>query len=169
MLVFLIVLSFLLDGVLTNFLPFFQGDLSFLTPYFTIVVLFLAVPFFTRKKEIKNYYILAIVLGILYDLFYTNLLVVHAVLFAVLAFFFRKTWENMQINWITIPLLLILFIGFYHLLFIGLLLLFHSVQVSVLDFLYVWSHSILLNLLYGEMIYFAFSTWNKKYLRMSFH
>ena len=47
-----LVLSFFLDGILSNFLPYMVGDLSLFTPMFTVVSLVIVYPFF--KKKIKE-------------------------------------------------------------------------------------------------------------------
>ena len=82
MAILIIGISLLLDGILTNYLPFLPNDLSLFTPLLTITSLVLIYPFF-RKQE-KNYYITLFIIGIIYDLFYTNLLFFHAVIFLIL-------------------------------------------------------------------------------------
>ena len=49
------IVSLLLDGLVTEFIPYMKNDLSLFTPLLTIVSVFLIYPFF-RKKE-KEYYI----------------------------------------------------------------------------------------------------------------
>ena len=67
-----IIVSLLLDGILTNYLPFLVNDLSYLTPLLTVVSIFIIYPL-NRKKELK-FFILIFIVGIIYDLLYTNLL-----------------------------------------------------------------------------------------------
>ena len=55
MMYLMLVVSFLLDGILSNFLPYMNQSLSLFTPYFSVSFLFLMVPFF-RKDEEKKYY-----------------------------------------------------------------------------------------------------------------
>ena len=47
-----LVLSFFLDGILSNFLPYMVGDLSLFTPMFTVVSLVIVYPFFKKIKEL---------------------------------------------------------------------------------------------------------------------
>ena len=165
MMPFLLIFTFLLDGVLTNFLPFFQENLSFFTPYLSIVILFLIIPFF-RKDEENKYYLTVMVYGFLYDIFYTNLFMTHVLLWLILAYIMWKIWKNVQVNYWTLPVILSLLIGLYHLLFMGLLFFFNLVEVSSSHFFYLWGHSLLLNILYGEILYVIFCKVNKKYRRM---
>lgn len=77
--VIILVISFFLDGILSNFLPYMVGDLSFFTPMLTITSLVVIYPFFTKHK--KTYFIICFVTGIIYDFMYTNLLFYNAILF----------------------------------------------------------------------------------------
>ena len=49
----ILVVSFFLDGILSNFLPYMVGDLSLFTPMITIVALVIVYPLFT--KNIPSY------------------------------------------------------------------------------------------------------------------
>ena len=80
----ILVVSFLLDGILTNFLPFSVGDLSLFTPLTTIVAIVVLYPLFYKQE--KKYYILSFVTGIIYDLFYTNLWFFDGFMFLFIAF-----------------------------------------------------------------------------------
>ena len=81
--ILIIIISFLIDGILTNFLPYMVNDLSYFTPLFTLVSIFLVYPFYQKKE--KKYYGTIFLLGIIYDLFYTNLLFFNAMLFLMIA------------------------------------------------------------------------------------
>ena len=80
----IITISFFLDGILSNFLPYMEGDLSFFTPLITLVSIFLVEEFFDHED--KKYYITAFVFGFLYDLFYTDLLFLNGFLFLFIAY-----------------------------------------------------------------------------------
>ena len=77
--IIIIIISLLLDGILSNYLPYLVNDLSLFTSLFTLVSIFIIYPFF-KKKE-KKYLITIFIIGIIYDLFYTNLLFFNGVLF----------------------------------------------------------------------------------------
>ena len=70
--IIILICSFFLDGILSNFLPYMVGDLSIFTPMLTIVSLIVVYPFFIKKE--RYYFISCFVLGICYDFMYTNLL-----------------------------------------------------------------------------------------------
>ena len=50
--IIILVCSFLLDGILSNFLPYMIGDLSLFTPMFTIVSLVIVYPFIIKNSDI---------------------------------------------------------------------------------------------------------------------
>ena len=105
MAILIIGISLILDGILTNYLPFLPNNLSLFTPLLTITSLVLIYPFY-RKQE-KNYYITLFITGIIYDLFYTNLLFFHAVIFLILGVIIKWIYKNYEIT----PIRIIIYIS----------------------------------------------------------
>ncbi len=161
MMVFVLVVSFLFDGILTNFLPSFQGDLSLFTPYLSVVALFLIFPLY-HKNDVKKYYLTVAIYGFLYDVFYTNILMSHVLFFLILAFLSQKIWKNIEVNYFTLPLIFTVLIGIYHLLLMGILVIFNVIKPNFNQYLYLFSHSLLLNLIVGEIFYFILYKTKKK-------
>ena len=77
--IIIFIVSFFLDGILSNFLPYMVGDLSLFTPMLTIVSFVVVYPFFIKKT--KWYFVSCFFIGIFYDFMYTNLLFYNAILF----------------------------------------------------------------------------------------
>ncbi len=149
--IIIVIISFLLDGILSNFLPFMMNDLSFFTPFFTLISIIIIYPFF--DKEERKYYILVGIVGFLYDLFYTNLLFANTIFFLLIAFIISYIYKKIQVNLLTNLFLIILTLLLYHLIFTLSLFIFNVVPVSIDSFLYLISHSLLLNIIYGEILY----------------
>ena len=80
----ILLISIILDGILTNYLPYLVNDLSLFTPLLTVVSIFILYAL-NRKKETK-FFILMFIVGIIYDLLYTNLLYLNGLLFVLIAF-----------------------------------------------------------------------------------
>src|SRR5574344_2135808 len=95
--IILIIISFIMDGVLTNFLPYNINSLSLFTPLLTVTILVLIYPFFYHKE--KQYFIISIILGFIYDLFYTNLLFYDAIIFLLLAYIITKLYKVIGDNY----------------------------------------------------------------------
>ena len=149
--IIIVIISFLLDGILSNFLPYMTNDLSLLTPYFTIVSLIIICPFF--KKERNKYYILVGITGFLYDLFYTSLLFANAIFFLLLALIIDYLYKKLESNLLTNLFFIILIIMIYHLIYSLSLLIFNVVPININNILYLIGNSLILNIFYGEILY----------------
>lgn len=147
----ILIISFLLDGILINYLPFMVNDLSYFTPLLTIVAISIIYPFF--QKEEKKYFITILITGFLYDLFYTNLLFTNMIFFGILGLFTSFFYKKISFNPITYLIFLFLDICFYLLLYDFCLFLFNIVPLSIGNITYQITHSCILNLIYGEVLY----------------
>lgn len=149
--VLIVIISLFLDGILSNFLPYMIGDLSLFTAYFTLISLVIIHPFF--KKKDKDYYILVGITGFLYDLFYTNLLFTNTIFFLLIGLIVSFVYKKMELNILTNLFLTILVIVIYQTIFSLSLFVFNVVPVTVESTLYLISHSLILNIIYGEILY----------------
>ena len=163
--IIIMVVSFLLDGILTNFLPYLVGDLSYFTPMFTITSIFLIYPFY-RKQE-RNYFITLFILGLLYDLFYTNLLFFHGSLFVILGFISYSFQKNFSLGYIKNILFVLLIICSYEVLTVLFLLLYNMVPITIDKLFYKIVHSLLLNIIYADVVYLIVKLIPKKYKKIS--
>lgn len=165
MVLLLIGISLIIDGILTNYLPFLPNDLSLFTPLLTITSLIFIYPFY-RKQE-KKYYITLFVTGMIYDLFYTNLLFFHAVIFLILGIIIKWIYKNYEITPLRILIYISIIIICYEFLVGFILYIFQIVPVSIERILYKIKHSMILNLVWGEIIYWILSIYNKKTKKIS--
>ena len=159
--IIIIVTSLLLDGLLTNYLSYLPNNLTLFTPLLTLTSIFLIYPFY--RKNNKKYYYTILILGFIYDLFYTNLLFYHAFLFLLLGFFIRFLYKNLEISWIRNIIYLFLLITIYELINGGIIYIFNLVPVTIEKIFYKIEHSLLLNIIYGEIIYFIIKIIPNKY------
>ena len=158
------IVSLLLDGILTNFIPYMNYDLSLFTPMFTIVSLILIYPLL--KKEKNKYLIYCFIAGIIYDLLYTNLLFLDGLVFLLLGLIIMKSDQLFGNGYIKILINIILIISIYETLIVLILLIFNLVPVTIDKLLYKIGHSLLLNLVYGEIVYIILNLIPKKYLKI---
>ena len=159
----IIVVSFIFDLILSNFLPYMEGDLSFFTPLITIISIFLIVMFF--DKEDKKYYITCFVTGMIYDLFFTDLLFLNGFLFLGLGFISKFIYKNEKMDYIRVIFYLIFIICSYEGSVALLITIFNIVPVTIGKVFYKISHSIILNVIYGEIVYFIINMLPKKFKR----
>lgn len=163
--IIIMIISLILDGVITNYLPFMVDNLSLFTPLFTLVSIFIIYPFY-RKKE-KQYYITIFILGLIYDLLYTNLLFFNAVIFVFLGFIIRIIVKNFEVDYIKIIIYIVILITLYESLTAGVLLVFNIVPITAGKLLYKISHSLLLNIIYAEILFIIIKKLPKKYREIS--
>ncbi len=162
----IIVISLILDGLLSNFLPFMVGNLSFFTPLFTVMSVFLIYPFFKKKEKI-TYFIMIAITGIFYDLLYTNLLFFHAIIFAILGAIVILLYRYLDINFLMVLIESIILIFLYQGITTFLFFVMSVVPVSFSDFLYLVEHTLLINIIYTQIGYFIIRLLPKKYLGLS--
>ena len=163
--IIIIVISFVLEIILNNFLPYLEGDLSLFTPMFTLISLFLIYPLL--KKDLNKYFIISVVLGIIYDLFFTNLLFFNGLLFLGIAYIIHILYKYLEINFINIILETIIIITIYELLTVLSIILFNLVPITLPKVMYKISHSLIINIIYAELVYLIINLLPKKYRRLS--
>lgn len=163
--IIILFISIYLDGFLTLFLPYLPGGLSLFTPMFTIVSILLIYPLY-RKKE-KQYFITLFIVGIIYDLLYTNLLFYNAIIFEILGIITKKIYKELDVEHIKLSLYIIGLIIIYEFLFSLNILIFNLVPITISKIIYKITHSILINIIYGELIYTIIKHLPKRFKRVS--
>ncbi len=162
MLYIISILSLLLDGILTNYLPYLVNDLTLFTPLLTVVLIFIIYPFFYKNN--KNYLIYLFILGTIYDLFYTNLLFFNGIIFTLLGFITLSIYKTFEITKLRLIFYIIFIICLYECSFAFFIKIFNLVPISLEKLIYKIDHSIILNVFYGMIMYFIIEkiTKNKK-------
>lgn len=163
--IIILIISFILDGILTNFLPYLVNDLSIFTPLLTVVSIFIIYPFY-KKKE-KKYFIILIILGLIYDLSYTNLLFFNAILFLGIGFISKYIYTNYEVTYIRLIIYVVILITIYESATALIIFLFQLTPVTIYKVFYKISHSLLLNIIYIELIYLILNLIPKKYKKIS--
>lgn len=161
----ILIISVYLDGLLSLFLPYIPGQLSIFTPMLTLVSLLIIYPLY-RKKE-KKYFIILFITGIIYDLLYTNLLFYNALVFVLFGFIIKFIYKNLDVSSIKLIFYEILIIVAYELLISLFILIFNLVPISINEIVYKITHSLLLNLIYSELLYLVIKIIPKRYKRIS--
>lgn len=163
--IIILIVSLLLDGILSNYLPFLVNDLSLFTPLLTLVSIFIIYPFF-KKKEIP-YFIIVFLTGMIYDLFYTNQLFFNAVLFLSISLITIYIYKNLEVNSTKLIIYLIIIVAAYESLTGIILFIYNVVPVTIPKVLYKITHSLILNIIYGELLYGIIKVLPKKYKKIS--
>lgn len=161
----IITLSLILDGILSNIFPYTVNNLSLFTPLLTLISIYLIYPFY-KKKE--NKYILTLFLtGIIYDLLYTNLIFYNAIIFTIIGIISKYIYKHYEINYLNIIIQIILIVTIYELLNALIIILFNLVPMSIQRLFYKITHSLLLNIIYSELLLLIINILPSKYKKVN--
>lgn len=138
----MLVISILLDGIFSYFI---KSD-SCLINLFTVTYLFYIYPKYNKKNN--KYYYLLIVGGFIYDLFYTGRYFFHSILFLILGYFIKYIYSNFDRRGFKYYIYLIGLIFIYNLLLGSILFVFRIVPINYNKVIYLFTHSIIINLVY---------------------
>lgn len=163
--IIIIITSIILDGLLTNYLPYLVNDLTLFTPMLTLVTIFIIYPFY--RKKIKKYYLIVFIIGIIYDLLYTNLLFFNAILFLIIAYISRFIHKNYEVTYLRIIIYIPVLIIIYESLTALIILIFNLVPITFERLYYKITHSLLLNIIYVEIITLIINLLPNKFKKIS--
>jgi len=163
--IIIVIVSFILDGILSNFLPYVVNDLSLFTPSFTLVSIFLVSSFYHHKE--KKYYILCFITGLLYDLFYTNLLFFNGFMFLVMGIITIKIHKYFGMDFFKLVIYIALIITIYESLSALIFIIFNLVPITLYKLVYKISHTLILNIIYALLVFTIIRFIPKKYKKIS--
>lgn len=161
----IIIISLILDGVITNFLPYMIDNLTLFTPLTTVVCIFLIYPLYHHEE--KKYFIVSFIIGIIYDLLYTNLLFFNAFIFLLIAFITMKIYKNFNVDYLKLIPYIIIVITMYECITSGIFIIFNLVPITIQKIIYKILHSLVFNIIYAEVIYLIINNIPKKYKKLN--
>ena len=161
----IVIISILLDGLFSNILPYAPNTLSLFTPMLTVTSLILIYQLNIKKEQI--YYITAVVTGLIYDLLYTNLLFYNAIIFLALAVAIKYMHKYLETNYLSMAIYTIITITLYEALTAIILVVFNLIPITVGALFYKIIHSLLLNVIYVEIVFLIIKLLPKKYKKVS--
>lgn len=152
----IIVISFLLEGIVSNFVPI-NG---FLAPLFTLVALIIIYPLF---DEVSEYYKYAFVTGLAYDLFYTDTILFHAIIFCFMAFIITRLNLVLSDNYLNILVIMGICILIYRVVTYSLLVLVSTMAFDFMALIISALKSLIINLIYSALLFFVVKKCQRKY------
>lgn len=154
--VILLLISFLLEGIISNFVPI-NG---FLLPLFTLMALIIIYPLFDEHSE---YYKYAFITGLAYDLFYTDTIIFHAIIFCFIAFLITRLNLVLSDNYFNILIIVAICILIYRSVTYGLLVLVSNMSFDFITLMLSVLKSLIINLIYSMILFFVVKKCQKKY------
>ena len=157
----IITLSLIIDGILSNIFPYTINNLSLFTPLLTLISIYLIYPFYKKKEQ--KYMITLFLTGIIYDLLYTNLIFYNAITFTIIGIISKYIYKHYEINYLNIIIQIILIVTIYESLNALIIILFNLVPMSISRLFYKITHSLLLNIIYSELLLLIINILPNKY------
>ncbi len=134
--------SFVFEGIFSNFISTY----SFFSPLFVLMSLIIIYPFLINDK--RNYYKCCFIIGLLYDLIYTDTIIVHAFLFLLFGFLITKINVILTNNNINVMVVALIMIVLYRIVLYCLLILTSNVNPNLFNFIQSIYLSLLANIIY---------------------
>lgn len=141
----IIIISFFLEGIVSNYIPIS----SMFFPLFTLISFVVASYYYKEEIILK----MSFIIGLLYDITYTNTLGLHMLLFYSIVYFlllFHKKLKNNFFNFLWIG---IFTIGFYLSMSYFILLLIGYLEFDAFLLLNAFKNCILFNVIYLLVMY----------------
>lgn len=145
-----VIFSFILDGLLSNLLPFDLTDPSWLKTIYSLISLVIIYNYFDNKQK---YLSILIVLGIFFDIVYTNTFILNIVVFLIIYIILSYLDYIIPTNIITINIKSIACISSYHLLTYIILLLSNYNNYSIKLLGLILLRSIIMTIIYTTISY----------------
>ena len=143
-------ISFFLQGIMSNYLNYTISNPSLFSTIYTIITIIIVSKYFANEKK---YYLLAFILGLLYDIAYTNTFVLNAVLFLTISIIARRIIDLLPDNIISINIISLLSIFIYHILSFIILVIISYNTYNLKLLLIICTHSIIMTIIYTTIMY----------------
>ena len=155
------IISFFLDGFISNYISTDIINPSYLRTIYSVVSLVVIFNYFENKTK---YLYLLVVLGILFDIVYTNTFLVNIVIFFVIYLFLSIIDYYLPNNLFTINLKSLISVAIYHIMSYLILLLahYHNYNSRILSL--ILTRSIIMTVIYTTISYLVIKKiYDKKY------
>ena len=158
------IISFLLDGLMSNYINTNLVNPSYLRTIYSIVALVIIFSYFENKQK---YLIILFILGILFDIVYTNTLLLNIVIFFIIFLVLNTIDYYIPNNLFTISIKSIIAIIIYHLISYFILILTNYNHYSLNLLILIIIRSLIMTIIYSIISYLLikkiyFKRFNKK-------
>lgn len=145
-----VIISFLLDGIMSNIIPFNLVNPSYFKTIYSIISLVIIYNYFDNPKK---YLSILFVLGIFFDIVYTNTFILNIVVFFINYIILSYLDFTIPTNIITINIKSIACISSYHILTYIILLLanYNNYSIKLLGLIIL--RSIIMTIIYTTISY----------------
>lgn len=157
MIVFISILSFLLDGILSRYIL----QTTLFLPLFTIVSLVIIYPYFNNNN--LKYFRYVAIIGLLYDITYLNTLFFNFFIFVMIGFIIGLFNYLLSNNLYTSTIITVIAIILYRVINYLFVVIFKNQPFDFMNLLESIYSSLLLNIVYCIIIYITTELYSKKH------
>ena len=152
--------SMFMQGVISTYTGYLYSNLTFFSTLYVLDAILILSPYFENKKK---YFLLLLVFGLSIDIAYTNTFMLNTCLF-VFCYFISKLFHSFfPYNWLTVSASNVVSVWGYHFIsFVYLNLLKYDVYSFKVLF-HIFSHSILMTIIYSSLLYIIVNFIFKKF------
>ena len=145
-----VIISFLLYSIISNLIPFNLIDPSWFKTIYSIISLVILYNYFDNQKK---YLSIVIILGIFFDIVYTNTFILNVIVFLIIYLILSRLDYVITTNIFTINLKSIVCISSYHILTYIILLLSNYNNYSIKLLGLILLRSIIMTIIYTSISY----------------
>lgn len=157
MLYIVLILSFLLEGAITNIIPIN----SIFLPLFTLIAFVIIYPYLKKRNNI--FILLSVIAGLLYDIVYTNSTFINTLTFILIAYIISNLYNYINYNIINVSIISLIIIVIYRIITYLLLCLLSYKTFNIVYLIITIRNSIILNIIYCIIIYLILKLISKKF------
>lgn len=155
-----LVFSFLFQGFISTHLNYSIMNPSIFSCVYLLITLIILIPYFDNQKK---YLRLLIIFGLLMDIVYTNTFILNTIIFLIIYFICRAINYFLPHNIFTVNLLNVISMIIYHVLTFLILLTIGYDSYSLSSLVTIITHSLIMTVLYGSLMYFIISSLMSKF------
>ncbi|MGE5456682.1 MAG: rod shape-determining protein MreD [Ignavibacteriales bacterium] len=152
-----VIVSFFLDSILTSFIPI---DSIFI-PLFSLISLIVIYPYF--HKEQNSYLKFSFLIGLLYDIVYTDTIFLNAFIFLLIGFCIKLIHEYISNNAFNISIMSLCVVAIYRFITYFVLVMINYLNYNFNDLLVSIYSSLIVNVIYGIILYLTTDFISRKY------
>lgn len=147
---FLLIFSFLLEGLISNYVASSFTNLNLFSTLYTLVALVVIYPYFYNEKK---YYILLIIFGFLIDIVYTNTFMLNIFVFLAISLVVKFLNFILPDNILMLNIMTICSVMLYHILSYVILTVINYNTYPLSLLLNICMNSIIMTVIYTSLFY----------------
>lgn len=146
-----LVISFLLEGIMSNIFPSTLSNISYFTTIYIIISFAIIYPYFDNDKK---FFIFIFIFGILFDILYTSTIFVNTFIFIIIGIVIKILYNILPGNVFMTNIISYVGIIIYHILSFIILMITGYGDYSIILLFNIIIHSIFMTIIYTSISYF---------------